>query len=255
MTRFGPSTTALTLAVLLLAGADCNARFPPFEPDVDSLDSTMTGVACQTIVKCGTGPLTERDCFEAVYPDIAASVERARAAGLTYSQECDGASFEYGRPPEAETGAWLPCEEDCQLFFGEQPEGAACEAYGLRMSDCAQGLVCAPDRTCHRPCTYAFSAAEGHYCGTARGMWFVQCEPGLACGAEGTCEPAAEVGQACDAAMLCAVEGWCDAATDTCVPRSAVGSACMDASECASDLCVDGLCIEAPSFECGRWAW
>lgn len=50
----------------------------------------MARVACQTIVACGTGPLTEHDCLEAVYPDIAASVEHLDIVDVLDGAMCRG---------------------------------------------------------------------------------------------------------------------------------------------------------------------
>lgn len=197
------------------------------------------------------------DCDAVVLPALDDSMSAAIDAGLHFSDPCLDAARTVafaGTPPDAATGTWLSCADDCQFFYGDQPEGAPCESYGHRMSDCALDLVCAPDRTCHQPCDYSFVALLGGYCGSERGMWFVRCDVGLRC-TMGTCEQGAAIGAACDAASPCADEGWCDSSSSTCMADLPGGSACEDHPQCASDLCVDGACVEPESLECGRWGW
>lgn len=206
--------------------------------------------------ECSAKPFSSAaQCENVVRPIFEDSVQAALDAGLHYSPECVDRVNDFFGPPQATSGTWLDCERDCQFLHGDQPEGASCESFGHRMSDCAQGLVCAPDRTCHQPCGYSFVSPVGGFCGPARGMWFVTCEPGLVCGPDGICEPAAGVGAACDAATACAVEGWCNPDSSVCEPRLTAESPCGAHEHCLSDLCVDGICVEPQWFECGRWGW
>jgi hypothetical protein len=185
----------------------------------------------------------------------------AMTAGLVFSAVCvealasarmDATTLDC---PSLASGTFATCEDDCQIFHGDQPEGAACEAYGHRMSDCAQGLVCGADRVCHQPCEIPFIAPEGGFCGAARGMWFVQCDAGLSCNAEGLCEAAQPLGGPCSADVDCAIGGWCDASVGACASDNAGGTACERHEQCTSDVCKAGVCFEPESPECGRWAW
>ena len=253
------------LACLFLVQADCGRGAEPFEIEITDSHFFLSGYACYHIEKslpppgyheCAPAPFaSERTCVDEVKPHFEASIQAASEAGLVFAEDCFVHLHALGGPPKVASGTWFDCANDCQFFHGDLPEGASCESFGHRMSDCAQGLVCAPDRTCHRPCTYSFTAPEGGFCGPARGMWFVTCDAGLACGADGTCEPAVAIGAVCDSATPCAVEGWCDPDTSSCVARSTAPSPCVEHEQCVSDLCVDGLCIEPQWPECGRWGW
>jgi hypothetical protein len=195
-------------------------------------------------------------CVDVVSWHSQASVSEALAAGYTMSVEC---ATKIGDMSMAsiypKTGTWLSCEEDCQYFFGDQPEGAACEAVGHRMSDCEEGLICAPDRRCHQPCDYSFIAPLGGWCGPARGMWFVTCDAGLRCGPEGTCQPAAAIGESCVDNFGCAIGGWCDTETNLCTSVGADGTPCVTDDQCESMVCVEGRCLEEEPFVCQRYGW
>jgi hypothetical protein len=254
------------LACLLLIRADCGVRETGiFHLDPTSAPSFLSLQTCYHLFdstpppgyhECVPEPFSvPKACSETVEPYFEDSVQAAMEAGLHYAESCLGRLEEFEGPPKETSGTWLDCEHDCQFFYGELPEGASCESFGHRMSDCAQGLVCAPDRTCHPPCDYSFTAPEGGFCGPARGMWFVICDAGLACGAEGTCEPAASLGAACGATTGCAVEGYCDPDTSSCMPRLTAGGACQEHEQCVSELCIEGTCIQPQWLECGRWGW
>jgi hypothetical protein len=188
---------------------------------------------------------------------IEQSAEAARAAGLSYDGYCmyEIVGSGWNRCVDFGSGTLLDCEEDCQIYHGELGEGENCEAYGHRMSDCRQGLICAPDRRCHQPCDYSFVAPEGGYCGPSRGMWFVTCGVGLACNSHGICEAAAATGEACDADTACRLGGWCEPVDGICVPGLPGGSPCTDHEQCSSDVCKAGVCFTPESPVCGRWAW
>lgn len=245
--------------------ADCFSHRPgPFESPTATA-SYLELRLCSHFFE-SKAELGYHECSIAPFPSINAcimetgaylhdSIRAATDAGLHYAEDCLERSDALGGPPDLASGTWLDCENDCQFFHGDQPEGTPCESFGHRMSDCAQGLVCAPDGICHRPCDYSFTAPEGGFCGPTRGMWFVTCDTGLACGGEGTCEPAAILGSACDAATPCAVEGWCDPDTSSCVARLAAESPCEEHEQCVTDLCIDGICVEPEWPECGRWGW
>jgi len=231
-------------------------------PTPDQVPSGIAGELCGDVSSssrlvdpcCSDPPFKEmKDCRDLVEPHLEASVQAAMAAGLTYSVECLFASVK-GGCTDATSGSLLRCEDSCQVFFGDQPEGAACEAVGHRMSDCQPQLVCGADRTCHDPCELSFIAPEGGFCGPQRGMWFVTCDTGLACTADGTCQPAQPFGAPCDAMTLCAVGGWCDE-TGTCAAQLAGGSSCDADVQCSSGICRDDTCYEPESSACARSAW
>lgn len=250
---------ATLAAVLALASCEFG-MFPPHIIDPRDTAVEMRSMLCGPLDGCIDPPFPDfKDCSATVRPYLDTSMQAAIDADLTFSRSCleaaKAAAFsDDPMSPNAASGTWLSCDDDCQFFYGDQPEGAPCESYGHRMSDCGPDLVCAPDRTCHAPCDASFVAPQGGYCGPERGMWFVRCDAGLRC-TMGTCEPAAAIGAPCSDASACTDEGWCDASSGTCMADLPGGSACEDHSHCASDLCVDGACVEPESLECGRWGW
>jgi hypothetical protein len=210
---------------------------------------------CACGAECGDFPFDDDVlCANRVGPIAQEAVERSEQAHLRYDEPCMEAVLA-ADCPHPESGGFLSCEDDCQIFYGDQPEGAACEAYGHRMSDCAQGLVCGADRVCHQPCEIPFVAPEGGFCGAARGMWFVECDAGLSCNADGICEAALPLGGPCSEDVDCAIGGWCDASVSACVGDYTGGTACERHEQCTSDVCKAGACFEPESPECGRWAW
>jgi hypothetical protein len=195
---------------------------------------------------------------EPIVAHLEVSRDVALAAGLSYNpnwQSCltDWWTNECSEIPEM--GSIFTCEQDCSIFYGDQPEGAACEAVGHRMSDCRQGLVCGADRVCHQPCEAPLVAYENDYCGPKRGMWFVSCDTGLACIGDGTCQPAQPTNSPCDATTACAVGNWCDEAAGICVSELPDGSSCAEHEQCISQICWEGFCFHPESAVCGRWAW
>lgn len=269
----GPSASMLRAALLsVLAVSGCTWLAEPLAreelPDAlaaDVCNDVADGlIALDAFVRdpaacCSTSPLEDvASCRELVTPPLRASLDAAIAAGLRWSSECAERMIgdEDGQEcPDPASGGLLSCALDCQLLHGDQPEGAACEAYGHRMSDCAQGLVCGADRVCHQPCELPFVAPEDGYCGVARGMWFVTCDVGLACNAEGRCQVAQPVGGPCGSDGECAVGSWCDAGSGTCASDLAGQSACERHEQCVWDVCKDGRCFEPESPACGRWGW
>jgi len=256
--------------VLALAAIACQplkSDGPPFSET--NMPHGLTGAVCAAASGhhyppcCGADdrdrPFEDSiDCRESPVGDhISKSADAARAAGLTYDGYCvyDIIKVNWSECLDFGSGSFLGCDRDCQIYYGEVGEGAACEAYGHRMSDCQQGLVCAPDRSCHQACDHAFVAPEDGYCGPTRGMWFVACDLGLACDDEGICRPAAAVGEACDAATACAIGGWCEPLSGACVAGLAAGSPCTAHEQCGSEVCKEGVCFAPESPVCGRWAW
>lgn len=249
---------------LLLVRADCFAHRPAGVP-LSELPLFLETRICWHFSEsppkfgyheCAIAPFPSMEaCAMEVRPYIEDSVQAAIDAGLHYSEDCMDRSLYFANPPTLPSGTWLDCENDCQIFHGDLPEGTPCDSFGHRMSDCGQGLVCAPDRTCHAPCDFSFVAPNGGFCGPVRGMWGVTCDAGLACNADGTCEPAATLGSACDLTTPCAVEGWCNPDTASCIARRAAPSPCGEHEQCVSNLCVGGECVESQWLECGRWGW
>jgi hypothetical protein len=250
---FGVLVTLVMVAGVAVAGCLGEPLETPLLPQW--IHEVFELQACACAEECVDFPFDNYDpCAMRVGPIMEDAIARSEQAGLRYAESCAQTLFSVDCP-NLESGGFLPCEDDCQIYYGEQPEGAACEAYGHRMSDCAQGLVCGADRVCHQPCEIPFIAPEGGFCGAARGMWFVQCDAGLSCNAEGLCEAAQPLGGPCSEDVDCAIGGWCDASVGACAGDYAGGTACERHEQCTSDVCKAGACFEPESPECGRWAW
>jgi hypothetical protein len=230
------------------------------DPTPEDVPMVLGGMVCNLLSEsCCADMLFQftGGCLNKVEGPIETSVELAIEQGLTYSLECIERTISESSicPMISTSGRLLPCEIDCQIYFGDVAAGEPCEAIGYRMSDCQQGLVCGPDRVCQDSCDVSLVAPEGGFCGPARGMWFVECDAGLACGAEGTCELAQPLGAACDSTTPCATGTWCAPGADSCTAAVPEGSSCTVDDECPSRACRDGWCFEPESPECGRWAW
>lgn len=245
------------LLIALILGTGCERDYSGIPVEWKKPES-VPGFLAQRVCQ------TSSDCCELPYvpacedprpagASLAAGLDAALAANLTW----DDAPFP-SWPPECSdvvsNGSVLACSGATQFFYGTQPEGATCEAYGHRMSDCQQGLACGADRVCHLACDVPQVAYENDFCGPERGMWFVSCAPGLACFPDGVCRVGQALGDGCTEAEPCAV-GWCDESTNTCVADLPDDSPCEDHVQCESKYCWEGTCYAAPTQLCGRWGW
>ena len=253
---------ALTLLGSLgLGGCEFGMTDGPIRVELvaSSLEGSVCHVSAQSNFTCCQDSEVPFDlageCRDAVSGPITDSVDAARNAGLTYDAHCVDEVLRGTGCMNLESGTFASCEQDCQIFHGQGQEAAPCIAYGHRMSDCAQGLICAPDGSCHQPCDYDLVAPAGGYCGPARGMWFVTCAAGLACSSEGLCEPGVALGDSCAGGLSCAVGGWCEPQTEACVADLPDGTTCTEHEQCASKVCKQGACLAPDSPTCGRWAW
>lgn len=244
--------------ICLILGTGCSEDPGlPVESDLpEFVPGFLADRVCQASSDCCEPPMHIPTCDDPrpMIASLAAGLDAALAANLTWdktpfiSSLADCSSV-------ASNGSILPCSGATQFFYGTQPEGATCEAYGHRMSDCQQGLACGADRVCHQACDVPHVAYEDQFCGPERGMWFVSCAPGLACFPDGVCRVGGLLDGGCTQAEPCAV-GWCDDWTNTCVADLPADSPCEDHIQCESKYCWEGACYAAPTEElCGRWGW
>jgi hypothetical protein len=243
--------------IALILGTGCGEDPGlPLESHVpESVPGHLAQSVCQASSDCCELPRHVPACE---YPrpagaSVAAGLDAALAANLTW----DKRPFDSWLPECSDivaNGSVLACSGATQFFYGTRPEGATCEAYGHRMSDCQQGLACGADRICHRACDVPHVAYENDFCGPDRGMWFVSCAPGLACFPDGVCRVGQSLGDGCTDAEPCAA-GWCDESTNSCVADLPDDSPCEDHVQCESKYCWEGACYAAPTQLCGRWGW
>jgi hypothetical protein len=100
------------------------------------------------------------------------------------------------------------------------------------------GTECAPGR-CMTATEYAASTCDGN--GTCVAGSSRSCAPNSCMG--GSCS------SSCSASLPCQTGFYCDGATMKCMPRKAPGAACplaTGAMECASGMCIDGVCCRTP---------
>lgn len=174
------------------------------------------------------------------------------AAGLVFDEACA-----YAIVDEIDA---LGCEvldesfmlaESCQVYFGDKALGDPCTPHywgfianhGFRMSDCEQGLVCAPaGLRCTTPEMPYVALAADASCADTMGNALgrcpdpQQCDPGSS-----LCVMPAALGDPCPDDFPCA-DSWCDAGT--CVARKADGATCEMSIECASLYCSEGRCVD-----------
>ncbi len=187
----------------------------------------------------------------------------ARAAGLTYAKSCIDGLLERAQefdiasdacsPDASDFLFWLPCEDECQIYFGTATIGEQCERFGRRMSTCAADLACGFDDICHAPCDLPQVIPEGGPCGYAVGLVQEHCSDGLVCDeATATCVVPTSTGAPCNpAAPVCGPADGCRSAMMTCEPRRALGAGCGAHDECISGVC-DGQCKPPDPFPCGH---
>jgi hypothetical protein len=118
------------------------------------------------------------------------------------------------------------CVGTCRATQDPAEPGGAC----AKGSDCAEGLVCGTDLTCHKP------GADSAACGSDR-----ECGDGLACvGANaqtpGHCHALGHAGDACPYVRCADVNLRCDATSHLCVAIGLPGDACPNGDECASGI-------------------
>ncbi|WP_146660765.1 hypothetical protein [Enhygromyxa salina] len=204
------------------------------------------------------------DCCDAAHIPVCEHPAPVKASGVAGLDAALAANLTWDERPlqswipecsvTVANGSYLPCSGATQFFYGAQPEGATCEAFGHRMSDCQQGLACGADRVCHKACDVPKVAYENHFCGFERGMWFVSCAAGLTCFPDGVCRPGQALGDLCAEAEPCAV-GWCDEVSSTCVAGLPNDSPCVSDRQCESNYCWEGACYAGSMPVCGRWGW
>ena len=245
----------LVALVLLSAGA-CNrdTTASPDEDDGDDGGGTPTGLTpgepppdtalqsyarayCELRMSCGCqspGFPSVEACIDTFSGGLAGNedwLDEACLQHLTLRLERTGCMSGDPEPPT--------CMDQCTLYHGTAPLGAACSFRGPDAS-CAPDLKCdlfSPSPICVErcpqtgldgPCTGSFDCAEGLYCASSD-----------------VCRPRHQVGESCETASC--VEGAICSLDSTCVVAPAIGEACIDhrcsrAAECdeATDVCVAG---------------
>ena len=246
---------------------------------------------CDMLFTCGceyVGYADAAACVKAIEVEWAGIRGVAAKAGLTADLAC----FQSTRPfaaygcqsaTEVVEGADPTRCERCQHAYCTKTVGERCTSFGERMSECAQGLVCAPgpDPVCIDPCAiagegepcYFLPCAEGepcsyvpvHPCADGLQGWggvclapgvgdhceaWLKCAEGLACFGD-TCTIPPGLGEPCLASegfYYCG-EGTCDLEAMVCVTPAGLGEDCTDI-DCGADyLCdsVTNLCAAPPS--------
>lgn len=167
-------------------------------------------VFCPFYLRCGRMAAEDMDDCRARFADNCEALYEPLYASLV-----DVGRLRYAPEALAECAAHLDivrCE--AQVFDLDGPCGR------IWVGDSPVGAVCGP------------------------GIDSFVCQPGSACrlGLDfcGTCEPAADVGQACDAELRCGPEATC--VEGTCVARAVPGEPCGQAGCVVGIACVDGTC-------------
>jgi hypothetical protein len=191
-----------------------------------------------------------------VLDHLAAMRASAVNNGLVYDPSCWGATIEVLRRDECDARFDEDdddCAAPCRPWHGQREIDEYCSYDEFGLTDCAQGLVCAPKfceegdcpSVCHDPCA---RSQAGERCRD------VPCADGLACDVEeDTCVTAPALGEPCVSGGGCGEGRRCDDATDTCVsgseeePQGALpGEPCTGHSQCLSGMCPAGYCTALP---------
>lgn len=250
-------TLAFTLAIA--AATSCGPEREPETSGVALEDAAeLFGEAfCEPRAEC-CSPFevpSVAECESTMEQTVTAVRDVAEAEELTYDPSCWAATVEHLRergceadpaPDEAE------CRAPCWPFHGGQQLGEYCTVYEVNVTDCAQGLECAPPfceggnckEVCRDPCA---RSELGERC------LDVPCERGLSCDVLlDECVPTPEIGEPCVWGSGCGEGAMCDDATDECVPGvepdelGAPGTPCNSYLQCESGSCPAGYCAEHP---------
>lgn len=249
---------------VLLAVVSMSCRFadPPFVPDEDDFVVLFKDVCSHRPYSCSctNQQVTDESCGVASDPWFAA----AGRLGLTYDSDCATEVLnEWGQlsltcePESEDSRSWLPCDDECQVYFGEAGLSETCERAGRRMSTCTQGLICGVDDRCHAPCDAPSTIPAGHACGYAAGYGTESCAAGTICaGDPETCIVPLARGASCTdrPGSTCGSEDRCDAGTGTCAAKFAEGAPCSSGDDCISGACSD-QCVPPEAFECDHFLW
>ena len=176
--------------------------------------------------------------------------------------ECDPeSSVCVTKTPKSATGQ--PCESDFSSIEGncENPmdlcvdnvcttytlaqAGEACGDTGDKL--CALGSICIDDVCVSEP------AAIGATCQVPDGEDEMKrsalCPVNSRCDTlTSTCVALAAAGEDCLGDAECARGNYCS--NLTCAPKEPIDSDCDSSSECASDTCSDGICVESVALTC-----
>ena len=178
--------------------------------------------------------------------------ERAQVRGLTYDGKCLAA-----QEAAVET---LGCNADptvaledilgvgrCAVYYGDVPQGGACEAISAVASDCEPGLACWEGR-CVAPC-------DAHS-GTRTVPYGFACPVGQRMTSNARCETPGGVGEPC-ASSGCVEGTYCreadgpgcegDCAESSCIEQVAVGRPCDDDRACVREMCHENRCVQPPA--------
>ena len=160
--RRGSRFLATALACLTLAACDAEDSMPQEEEDTegevefDPEDPAQQDLEqlveekCLQVEQCNCGDVVfgDDDCTTARTGLWTNRLNYGRDRELTYDQQCVVSQMR--TLPNMGCGSaggedLHLCDDFCQVFHGDQPEGAACEAYDAVVSNCAQGLTCNAD--------------------------------------------------------------------------------------------------------------
>lgn len=211
-----PSTPAALAADKLSydpgRGADCVDAIKNLSCDTTTTDAHVTPPAC--------------------YDMYTGKVADGTACGI--DAECASGTCDFPNDcPEL-----MCCVGMCHTTTSGGAAGAAC----AKDFECADGLVCGTDLTCHTP------GKDGAACGSDR-----ECGDKLACtelvNGAGTCHALAGTGESCPY-HRCADEGQrCDdSGTHTCVAYAKAGEPCPNHNECAPGLECDATTMQCKTY-------
>jgi len=188
--------------------------------------------ACDAVfighVPVGEACSSSEECADNAYCNDEEMCPGTCVATLSPGAACEYADFD-------ECGDGRTCSEE-GVCIVQKANGEPCVSSDECQSwRCDEGGHCAefpPDYTqdLGEPCDYDENCKLDLYCH------------------EGTCAPAAALGESCEGYTPCVSTAYCeledDSAYETCVKRIPVGGACDDSDKCATGVCDAGKCQE-----------
>lgn len=237
----------------------CRPPEPPPFVEQEQVGEVLLASRCEIDLECKCPDLAfddEPSCREARELRISDTIMVAEANELHYDGVCVAELLELREATACAVGLDIEEAEDrcltpCKPFHGDVGDGDACEKLGITVDvdNCAQGLRCV-DAVCVPLCDAVVPIAEGEVCRS--GLVDVgDCEPSHYCDEDGRCAPATDIGSACDE-VPCVQTAFCERTSmpPTCAAKLDGDEPCTAGTDCRSDTCADGRCVEVIPLAC-----
>jgi hypothetical protein len=254
--RFNHSATELLNGKVLVAGGENTASLPWAELYV----LAVGGVACTTAASCPSGHCVDGLCCDTACSGACDSCDLPGGLGIC-SPNPSGTVGSPSCTPYACSGTSSACAVTCSVAANCAPgnyclagvctplrnRGTACTT----ADQCITGL-CTDGRCCTSACVGACNTCDASgTCVVWTAATGLPAIPGNPSCSPFVCSGTLNCPASCTTDVSCVSTHTCDAGA--CVPRLPLGAGCSVAKECASQICVNGVCCDSScSGQCDR---